>query len=192
MGVLDDRDIIREGLAALAVKDASVTLQWASSTLEAALAQPAARLVKALFVSVDLGGYSFQATTQRLRRQFPSARIVGVVGDPCLWESRVGDRALVDQSFHVSSMTGSLDGPLGRIRRRHPQNEGADAGHLSAREREVLALVALARGNRSIAISLGIAEATVKRHVSSILAKLCSTSRAEAALVARRLGYVTE
>ena len=52
---------------------------------------------------------------------------------------------------------------------------------LSAREREVLALVADGRGNRDIAANLRISEFTVKRHVHNILAKFDVPSRAAAA-----------
>jgi len=56
---------------------------------------------------------------------------------------------------------------------------------LSAREREVLELVALGARNSSIAGSLAISEFTVKRHVQNILGKLGVASRAAAAVVYR-------
>jgi len=52
---------------------------------------------------------------------------------------------------------------------------------LSARQREVLALVADGRQNRDIAAALGISEFTVKRHVHNILGKFDVPSRAAAA-----------
>jgi DNA-binding NarL/FixJ family response regulator len=52
---------------------------------------------------------------------------------------------------------------------------------LSGRERQVLALVADGRGNHDIATTLGIADATVKRHVHNILRKFDVPSRAAAA-----------
>lgn len=51
---------------------------------------------------------------------------------------------------------------------------------LSAREREVLALVATGARNRQIAEELSISEFTVKRHMQNILQKLNLTSRAAA------------
>ena len=61
---------------------------------------------------------------------------------------------------------------------------------LTAREREVLGLVALGRTNRQIATELFISENTAGVHVSNILGKLAVTGRGEAAAVAYRLGLV--
>ena len=58
---------------------------------------------------------------------------------------------------------------------------------LSAREREVLALIALGDSNKLIARKLDIAETTVKIHVQHILRKLQLTSRVQAAVVAAGL-----
>ena len=57
---------------------------------------------------------------------------------------------------------------------------------LTARETEVLALLAEGRTNRELARQLYISEKTVSVHVSNILAKLNVRSRTEAAAVARR------
>jgi DNA-binding NarL/FixJ family response regulator len=53
-------------------------------------------------------------------------------------------------------------------------------GGLSAREAQVLRLVAAGKSNRSIATELFISERTVERHVSNIFIKLDVSSRAAA------------
>ena len=66
--------------------------------------------------------------------------------------------------------------------------EPADPFGLTAREREVLALVAEGYTNKRIAETLFISESTAGVHVSNILGKLGVGTRTEAAAVAVRLG----
>jgi len=61
-------------------------------------------------------------------------------------------------------------------------------GELTARERQVLTLLAEGRSNRELAATLYVSEKTVKTHVSSILTKLHLTDRTQAALFAVRHG----
>ena len=61
---------------------------------------------------------------------------------------------------------------------------------LTARELEVLALVAEGRSNRQVADALFISAKTASVHVSNILAKLGVASRVQAAAVAHRLGLL--
>jgi non-specific serine/threonine protein kinase len=61
-------------------------------------------------------------------------------------------------------------------------------GTLTARERQVLALVAQGASNRAIADALVIAERTAEIHVSNILSKLGVTSRTQAAAYALAQG----
>jgi DNA-binding NarL/FixJ family response regulator len=62
---------------------------------------------------------------------------------------------------------------------------------LTARETEVLELLARGKANKQIASSLYVSEKTVKAHVSSILMKLGVQSRTQAALHAVRTGVVS-
>jgi DNA-binding NarL/FixJ family response regulator len=70
---------------------------------------------------------------------------------------------------------------LGELRR--PQTT---APELTARERDVLTLVARGMANKAIARELSLSEKTVKTHVSAILRKLDVTDRTQAALRAVR------
>jgi len=64
------------------------------------------------------------------------------------------------------------------------------AGGLTAREVQVLRLVAAGQTNRAIAADLFLSERTVDRHVSNILAKLGVSSRAAATAHAYRNGLI--
>jgi DNA-binding CsgD family transcriptional regulator len=62
---------------------------------------------------------------------------------------------------------------------------------LTAREAEVLELLAEGLSNRRVADRLGISEHTVKFHVASIYGKLGASSRAELIRRAARRGLIT-
>jgi DNA-binding NarL/FixJ family response regulator len=68
----------------------------------------------------------------------------------------------------------------------------AERAGLTARELEVLRLVAAGETNRSIGQALYISEKTVSVHISRILAKLDARGRVEAAGLALRLGLLEE
>jgi DNA-binding NarL/FixJ family response regulator len=56
--------------------------------------------------------------------------------------------------------------------------------HLSPREKQIVAAVARGLSNRDIAVSTGIAQQTVKNHLSSIFHKLQVRSRVQLAILA--------
>lgn len=62
----------------------------------------------------------------------------------------------------------------------HGETDAGPGGSLTARELEVLKLIAGGHSNRGIAVSLGISEKTVARHVSNIYIKLNLSSRSAA------------
>lgn len=61
---------------------------------------------------------------------------------------------------------------------------------LSGRELDVLTHLASGRSNKEIAHELGIAEGTVKNHMSNVIGKLGALDRTQAALRARELGLI--
>lgn len=70
-------------------------------------------------------------------------------------------------------------------------SSAADAGKLSPREREVIALLAQSASNKEIARELNLSESTVKIHVQSILRKLNLSSRVHAAVYAVEHGLAS-
>ena len=71
-----------------------------------------------------------------------------------------------------------------------PAHAEDETSALTARELEVLRMMAEGAANKIIAWKLGISEHTVKFHVASILARLGASSRTEAVTIGIRKGLV--
>jgi two-component system, NarL family, nitrate/nitrite response regulator NarL len=98
--------------------------------------------------------------------------------------TEVGDavqRAMQGQTSVSAPMTAKLAAAF-RSESATPEDADPLAG-LSAREREILNLIARGDSNKLIARELDIAESTVKIHVQHILRKLNLSTRLQAALV---------
>ena len=101
-------------------------------------------------------------------------------------------RELGDQAREVAHRLGAQP-LLDRLRAQGTtpmRADGPASGTLTARESEVLALVAEGRSNGEIAKQLFISAKTVSVHVSNILGKLDASGRTEAAAIARRRGLL--
>jgi DNA-binding NarL/FixJ family response regulator len=72
------------------------------------------------------------------------------------------------------------------VRESEQLKEAAAFKELSAREMEILALLAKGKSNNDIAAALILSEKTVRNHVSTILSKLGLSNRVEAATYALR------
>jgi DNA-binding NarL/FixJ family response regulator len=83
-----------------------------------------------------------------------------------------------------------LDSAVARQLARRMAAPQAGLTSLTAREREILALVAQGQSNRDIADTLVISERTARTHVSNVLSKLQLSSRTQAALLAIREGLI--
>jgi DNA-binding NarL/FixJ family response regulator len=93
--------------------------------------------------------------------------------------------ALLDDVEAVSKRTRlSVEAPVARVL----ETSAIEQLGLTAREAEVLSLVAAGQTNRQIGEALFVSEKTASVHVSNILRKLGVTSRVDAAAVAQRLG----
>jgi DNA-binding NarL/FixJ family response regulator len=66
----------------------------------------------------------------------------------------------------------------------------ANVASLTAREMDVLRLVAEGQTNKEIGGKLGISEDTVKKHVQNVIWKLNAADRTQAAILAMRLGLL--
>ena len=115
----------------------------------------------------------------------------GIVG---LWD-REGDphelRRIVTGAFGGESLVSPEVGAalLDRIASAS-DSARATVGRLTAREREILSLMADGAGNRAIAEALFISENTVRNHVRNVLDKLQASTRTEAVVRALKAGLV--
>jgi DNA-binding CsgD family transcriptional regulator len=107
-----------------------------------------------------------------------------------------GDRPAAQAEWeHAREQAGKLraaplEAALAEFGRRARFGTGDPEGGLTAREVEVLRLVAEGLTNREIAAQLFIAPKTVSVHVSNILAKLDVSTRTQAAAAARKHGLL--
>jgi DNA-binding CsgD family transcriptional regulator/tetratricopeptide (TPR) repeat protein len=108
-------------------------------------------------------------------------RTRSALGEPRFTEERARGRQLTldDLVGEIGDLVSAID--TGHDRPAFPHG-------LTAREREVLGLVAAGRSNRAIANALSISVPTVKRHITTILGKLGLESRTAAAAWAIRNG----
>jgi DNA-binding NarL/FixJ family response regulator len=120
---------------------------------------------------------------QELEAPYEAARARVLVGLAC---RRLGDEDTaameLDAARRVFRDLGAAP-DLARIERLDQPAPGATGG-LTARELQVLALVAAGKSNRAVAAELFLSEKTVERHVSNILTKLGVGSRTAAAAYA--------
>ncbi|MEV7933709.1 response regulator transcription factor [Curtobacterium sp. NPDC089185] len=119
-----------------------------------------------------------------------------VNGQP--WGSEVVLNALTWVVVCVTATAGLWKLGSNHLGRREERTQGdrptvapESISDLSAREREIFALVAEGRSNADIARTAFISEATVKSHVGSILSKLELSSRSELIAFAYRTGLMT-
>ena len=114
-------------------------------------------------------------TWHRLGAPYEIARTRALVGDACRMLGDTESAALEHDAARAILERLGARPDLARLESRASGSRG-----LSAREVEVLRLVAAGRTNRQIAASLVISEHTVARHVQNIFAKLGVSSRAAA------------
>jgi DNA-binding CsgD family transcriptional regulator len=117
---------------------------------------------------------------QELEVPYEAARARVLIGLACreLGDEETAEMEL-DAARWVFGQLGAVP-DLARAQALSRKAGGKPAGGLTARELQVLRLVATGKTNRSIAADLFLSEKTVARHVSNIFAKLGLSSRAAA------------
>lgn len=104
--------------------------------------------------------------------------------------SRELSRAQIVAALEAVSLGFAVSGPVANaVRSVHPLPAEV-AEPLTARELDVLRLLALGLANKQIAARLKISEHTVKFHVAAILGKLGASGRTEAVAIGIRTGLI--
>jgi DNA-binding CsgD family transcriptional regulator len=127
-------------------------------------------------------------TWRELDAPYEAARASVLIGLAC---RALGDHDSAEMEFDGARRTFQEMGAmpdLARLRERSKAALPKAAGGLSAREVQVLNLVATGKTNRTVAADLHISEKTVARHLSNIFNKLGVSTRAAATAYAYRHG----
>jgi DNA-binding NarL/FixJ family response regulator len=195
--VVDDHPIMRLGVTAIinAQRDMRVCAQAGSG-------EEAVKMFKKYrpditLMDLRLPGMSGLEALRAIRQDDPQARCIVLTtyeGDEDIHQALAAGAmgyiikgmshdALVDALRRVQAGIRFLPPPIARsLADRTPNSD------LSPREREVLSLMVHGKSNKEIGATLGITEATVKCHVSVILARLEVNDRTQAVVAALQRG----
>ncbi|MBL8936003.1 MAG: response regulator transcription factor [Archangium sp.] len=201
--VEDDRHL-REALSA-ALTTRGYEVSAFPAAVPAMFALDAGLRVELALLDLGLPDRSGIDVVRALRRQCPEATaLVFTVQDdaPTVIEAlRAGARGYLLKSTRLERLVEALDEARGGgvpmsaqvarylVAQLPAEEDGRRLDALTARERDVLRLLARGHAYAEVATALGIALGTVQMHVRNLYAKLEVSSKAEAAAVATRLGW---
>jgi two-component system, NarL family, response regulator LiaR len=198
--IASHQPIVREGLRGLFA--AEPELEIVEESDDGSDSVRLARRLRPDLVLIDMGIQTLDAiaVTRAIRSELRDTQVIIISGgndDVSAVESvRAGATAYLRREARIedllrairSAVAGQVVMPaqaVARLLRSMGRHQA-----LSERETEVLYLVARGLANKQVARDLGIAESTVKCHVSGILNKLGLPSRTQIALYAARTGLV--
>ena len=197
--LLDDHELVRRGIGDLLAGEEGIEVVGEASTLAEALARiPAARPDVAV-LDARLPDGSGIDVCRDIRSAMPQVRCLILTSyddDDAIFAAvmagasgyllkEIRGSSLVDAIRQIAAGRSLLDpGVTERLLIRIRQGERVDErlASLSAREREILDLIAEGLTNKQIGERLFLAEKTVKNHVSGLLAKLGMQRRTQAAV----------
>jgi two-component system response regulator DevR len=198
--LLDDHEIVRRGIAELIAVAPDITVVGQASTAGEALRRIPATLPDVAILDGRLPDGSGIDVCRDIRSEYPQVRciiltsydeddallaaVVAGASGYLLKEIRGG--SLLDAIRRVASGESLLEpGIREKAIQRLLQGEAVDprVADLTARERDILDLIAEGLTNRQIGERLFLAEKTIKNYVSTILSKLGMQRRTQAAVL---------
>ncbi len=207
VGLVDDHTLVRQGLRSLLAMVDGVEVAMEASDGEEALAALAAQPVDVLLLDLRMpraGGLDVLRALRTAGSAAPAVVVLTTFQDDAeLWDAlRLGARGYLLKDVSLERLVGAIQAVHAGgtfiqpaltekvARDLAAPDPGDPAESLTTRETEVLRLMAAGFSNREIADALGMAEGTVKNHVSSILGKLGVKDRTRAVLTAIENGLV--
>lgn len=201
VAVVDDHPIFRDGLATLVESTADFELAGAVADGPEIVALAAEGNVDVVLMDLNLPTMSGVDATARITSRSPAPAILVVTmvddDDTVVAAMRAGARGYVLKgasseevaaAIHTVMAGGAVFGAgvAARLLAQSRAPEPGDGVELTAREREVLGLLAQGSTNKQIALALGLSLKTVQNYVSNILGKLQVADRTQAALRAQQ------
>jgi two-component system, NarL family, response regulator LiaR len=202
--IVDDHAVVREGLRTFLELQDDMQVVGEAGDGDDAVAVAERVLPDVVLMDLVMPGVDGIEAMRRLRRQVPSARAIVLTSfvdeERILPAIRAGAAGYliknVDPQELARAVRMAADGetlidPTVASRLVEVLADEHDAPRpeqLTPREQEVLELIGRGYSNKRIAFELGVAEKTVKNHVSHVLSKLGVADRTQAALYAARVG----
>lgn len=197
--VVDDHPLLREGVAALIATEPDLQLVAMAADGREAIEQFRATQPDVTLMDLQMPNMSGIDAVISIRNEWPDARIIVLTtyaGDALAMRAlKAGAQAYVLKGMVRKELLETIRAVSEGQRRVQPDVAMQIASHtadaaLSARELEVLELIAAGHSNKAIGSRLSINEETVKGHVKNILAKLGARDRTHAATMAFRRGIL--
>jgi two-component system nitrate/nitrite response regulator NarL len=189
--VADDHTLLREALRDLLQTIEDFRVVGEAGDGDAVLEVTASRQPDVILLDIEMPRSEPLRMVSTLLRVSPRSKVIvlSMHDDPPLIQEMLslGVRGYLHKSANLDDLTTAIQaahrncGPVIIVAPTDAAIRTDDTGNcLSAREHQVLTLVAKAMSNRQIAARLSIAEGTVKRHLRNIYCKLGAASRIDA------------
>ena len=198
--VVDDHEVVRQGLVALLDRRAGFQVVAEGGTVEEAIAQARLHRPDIVVMDVRLPDGSGVEACREIRAELPETRVIMLTSFPddeaVLSAIVAGAAGYLLKQIRARDLVAALEAVgrgeslldpavtervLERVRRIASGQGNDELSVLTPQERRILMLVAEGKTNKQIAADVFLSDKTVKNYVSSILSKLNLERRAQAA-----------